>query len=197
MGIYVSGGSDGHITRNLEYLNLLTNQWKQLEPMKHKREEHGFTIGPDNKLYAIGGFNGKHCLNTAERYNIQTNEWAEIAHLGYHRRSLSAVALPDGVYALGGYDGENYLNTVEKYDIEKNEWVIIEPLNQARCTMAGVSSLDCSSIYAMGGYNGSPLNFVERYDAMALWWTTVQQPYGCRCAHSPTFKMSMLLCQLA
>jgi len=141
--------------------------------MKYKREEHGFTIGPDGKLYAIGGFNGKYCLKTAERFNPNTNTWEEIAPLHIARRSLCAVALPDGIYAMGGYDGEKYLNSVEKYDLNTNEWTIIQPMKHARCTMACLSSPDCRYIYALGGYDGTPLNLVERYDVVHDAWEFV------------------------
>jgi len=64
-------------------------------------------MGPDNKIYAIGGFGGpkNSCLNAAERYDPVTNEWESIAKLNIPRRALSAVALPDGIYAIGGFDG--------------------------------------------------------------------------------------------
>ena len=152
--------------------------------MKHKREEHGLTFGPDNKLYAIGGFNGKQSLNTAERYDIKTNTWEEIASLNSSRRSLSTVALDDGIYAIGGYDGEKYLNTVEKYNIQKNEWTFVQSLNQPRCTMACVSSLNYNSIYVMGGYNGSPLSSVECYDAVHGTWSFVRPMKYKRFMHS-------------
>lgn len=141
--------------------------------MKYKREEHGLTIGPDGKIYAIGGFNGKHCLRTAERYDISTDKWEEIAPLHCARRSLSAVALPDGVYILGGYDGEHYLDSVEKFNLEKNEWTVVQPLNRKRCTMACVSSADFSQIFALGGYDGGALSIVERYDVMSGTWQVV------------------------
>ena len=40
-----------------------------------KREEFAFAIGPDRKLYALCGFNGKECLKSAERYNIESKCW--------------------------------------------------------------------------------------------------------------------------
>ena len=138
-----------------------------------KREEHGLTIGPDRKLYAIGGFDGKKCLSSAERYDPQTNTWEEIASLRTPRRSLCAVALPDGVYALGGYNGDKYLESVERYDTVKNEWVPISSMNKAKCTMAAVASTDCRYIFAIGGYDGSALNQVERYDVVHGCWEFV------------------------
>lgn len=81
-------------------------------------------IGPDGKIYAIGGFGGPKntCLKAAERYDPKTNKWEVIADLNIPRRALSAVALPDGIYAIGGFDGQNYLSSIEKYDESKNEW---------------------------------------------------------------------------
>ena len=64
-------------------------------------------MGPDNKIYAIGGFGGPKntCLSTAERYDPVTKKWEKLADLNIPRRALSAVALPDGIYAIGGFDG--------------------------------------------------------------------------------------------
>lgn len=142
--------------------------------MKYKREEHGFAIGPDSKLYAIGGFDGKKCLNTAERYNIHTGQWEEIKPLHHARRSLSAVSLPDGIYALGGYDGHNYLRSVEKYNIERNEWMVISPMTHSRCTLSCVSWLGNGAIYALGGYDDSPLSLVEKYDVVYNKWEKIK-----------------------
>lgn len=141
--------------------------------MNSKREEHGFVVGPDKKLYAIGGYNGKKCLSSAERYDPEKDCWEEIAPLLFSRRSLSAVALPDGVYAIGGYNGENYLSSVERYDIQKNEWSIVAPMNKARCTMAAVGTSDCRYIYAIGGYEAGALSQVERYDLVHSRWEFV------------------------
>lgn len=39
--------------------------------MKERRDELAVTFGPDNKIYAIGGFGGSQniCLKSAERYD--------------------------------------------------------------------------------------------------------------------------------
>lgn len=89
------------------------------------------------------------------------------------RRALSAVALPDGVYVLGGYDGSKYLKSLDKFDIRKNAWVSLASMNEARCTLATVVSPDCQFIYALGGFNGSPLASVERYSILENAWETI------------------------
>ncbi len=184
VGIYICGGSDGHILRSCEHLDPIAGSWKSMENMHFKREEHGFTMGPDGKLYAVGGFNGKSCLTSAERYDPAANVWEDIAPLKTPRRSLCAVALPDGVYALGGYNGEKYLNSVEKYDPAKNEWIQVQTMNHPRCTMACLSSADCRYIYVLGGYDGSPLNLVERYDVVHDSWEFVTPMKSKRFMHA-------------
>ncbi len=141
--------------------------------MLTKREEHGLAIGPDRKVYAVGGFDGKACLAAAERYDPRTGQWEKIADLKTARRSLCAVALPDGIYAIGGYDGTRYLGTVERYDSTKDKWVSMPSMNKPKCTMSAVSTIDCRYIYVMGGYDGSALNLVERYDVVHGCWEFV------------------------
>ena len=148
-----------------------------------KREEHGITIGSDNKVYAIGGFDGKGSLITAERYDPKTNKWERIADLNYSRRSLCVVTLPDGIYAIGGYDGKKYLNSVERYDADRNCWVIMPSLNEPRCAMAAVVTSDCKNIFVMGGYKGNPLDVVERYDSIKQCWEVVSSMINKRFMH--------------
>ena len=136
--IYLCGGSDGHVSQSFESLDLVNNQWKLLEGMKYKREEHGFALGPDGKLYAVGGFNGKRCLKEVERYDIAKQTWEEIAPMNYARRSLCVTSLSDGIYAIGGYEKDTYLNIVEKYNIKTDTWDVIEGLNRKKIGRAHV-----------------------------------------------------------
>jgi hypothetical protein len=89
-----------------------------------KRDELAACLGPDNKIYAIGGYGGgdNACLSSAERFDLATGKWELIAPMNEPRRALTAVALPDGIYAIGGYNGKEYINTVERYNIYTNEW---------------------------------------------------------------------------
>ena len=61
----------------VEALDLHTQEWKKFSRMKTKRDELAITLGPDGKIYAIGGYGGpeRSCLNTAERYDPVTDTW--------------------------------------------------------------------------------------------------------------------------
>ena len=140
--------------------------------MNMKRDELAACLGPDNRIYAIGGYGGgdNACLASAERFDPVLGKWELIAPMKEARRALTAVALPDGIYAIGGYNGKDYINTVERYDFFANEWTTVRPMKKARCTLAAVASPDCQYIYAIGGFNGSPLSAIERYDITKEDW---------------------------
>jgi Kelch motif len=86
------------------------------------------------------------------------------------RRALGVVPMPDGIYAIGGYDGQKYLNSMEKYCLITKRWIRMKPMNTARCTLSAVASADCQFIYVLGGYNGQPLDLVERYSILTDTW---------------------------
>lgn len=123
--LIVIGGNDGQVLDNVDLLNLATGEWSLLPPMSIKRDELAVTIGPDGKVYAIGGYGGQNstCLKSVERFNFQTYTWEKVADLNEPRRALAAVSLPDGVYAIGGYNGSRYLGSMERYDEVKNKWI--------------------------------------------------------------------------
>lgn len=112
-------------------------------------------MGPDNKLYAIGGFNQTEgCLSTIESFDFQKQQWETVTKMTEGKRALSAVALPDGLYTLGGYNGKEYLNTVHRYDYFTKKWTQMRSMNSARGTFAALVSPNCNYIYAIGGFNG-------------------------------------------
>lgn len=110
-----------------------------------RRDELAAVLGPDNKVYAIGGYGGSAnacCLDSVERYDPITNKWEQVASLLQGRRALSAVAMPDGIYAIGGYNGKDYISSVERYNIIENVWEQVCSLNSPKCTMSAVASPD-------------------------------------------------------
>jgi len=154
--------------------------------MTLKRDELAACIGPDGKIYAIGGYGGtdNQCLSSAERYDPVTGKWEVIAPLNEPRRALAAVALPDGIYAIGGYNGKDYIKTVERFDMTTNEWYTVKSMNSARCTLAAVASSDFQYIYAIGGFNGQALRSIERYDIAKEEWAEVAPMRQKRFMHS-------------
>lgn len=113
------GGNDGKVLNQVEVLEFPAGKWRSVAPMNCKRDELAACVGPDNKVYVVGGYGGgdNTCLDSAERYNPATDTWEELQCMSQGRRALSIVALPDGIYAIGGFSGKNYIASVERYDI--------------------------------------------------------------------------------
>lgn len=44
-------------------------------------------------VYAMGGYDGHHRQNTAEKYNYRTNQWSLIAPMNVQRSDASATTL--------------------------------------------------------------------------------------------------------
>ncbi|CAO2645340.1 Kelch-like protein 10 [Lemmus lemmus] len=55
-----------------------------------------------NFIYAMGGFDGYVRLNTAERYEPETNQWTLIAPMHEQRSDASATTLYGKVKTQGG-----------------------------------------------------------------------------------------------
>ena len=89
--LIVIGGNDGQVLDSMDLLNLQTGEWSSLPSMRTKRDELAVTIGPDGKIYAIGGYGGQSstCLRSVERFNFQTYEWEKVADLNEPRRALA------------------------------------------------------------------------------------------------------------
>jgi hypothetical protein len=46
----------------------------------------------------------------------------------------------------------------------------MKSMNSSRGTFASLVSPNCNYIYAIGGFNGHPIDHVERYDVMNNFW---------------------------
>ena len=56
-------------------------------------------------------------------------------------------------------------------------------MNKSRCTLSAVATSDCQYIYALGGFNGQPLNLVERFDVCFNRWELITPMINKRFMH--------------
>jgi hypothetical protein len=128
----------------------------------------------NNKIYAIGGYNGSSSLTTVEEYDPATNTWTTKTPMPTSRYGLAAGVVNNKIYAIGGYGG---LTTVGEYDPAINTWTNCSSFGGCASMPTGRSLLAVgvvnNKIYAIGGYNGSSsLTTVEEYDPATNQWTT-------------------------
>lgn len=157
--LYMAGGHEGRehtyppesFSDKFIAYNPATKFWAELAPRPHKA--HGYQIAAfGNYIYAFGGFaySPDHkprwkSLSVIDRYDIKTNKWETIGHLGGPRSSNVAVTIGEKVYLLAGWDStpqkENdvegrFHSTVEVFDlrtekIELAPWSMPLPLRRA------------------------------------------------------------------
>ena len=56
--IVVIGGNDGKVLDKVDALDLKTMKWLKMPNLLMMRDELAVTVGPDNKIYAVGGYGG-------------------------------------------------------------------------------------------------------------------------------------------
>jgi hypothetical protein len=168
-----------------------SGSWRTVAPMPTAREGLAAVMGPDGKIYAIGGYNFNTLegyLNTLEAYNPSTNTWtcsvgdpssgcssASMAPMPTARWALAAATGPDGrIYAIGGWNANGQLNAVEAYNPSANTWATVAPLPTRRYLL-GAATGSHGRIYALGGCCGGGLSVdtVEAYDPPTNTWSTV------------------------
>lgn len=144
------------------------------------------------KIYISGGFNGWECVNTAEVYDPETNQWTMIAPMRKRRSGLCCVAYHGSIYVIGihilvveeflfildiikytinqgGYNGISRLCCGEKFSPETNTWTRIPKMYYPRSNFA-IAIID-DMIFAIGGYNGVYTMYnVECYDEKTNEW---------------------------
>lgn len=141
---------------------------KALAPMPTPRSLHGGALGPDNRIYAIGGWDGlTNVYSGVETYDPIVNAWTTESSLSAARFGLGAVTGADGrIYAIGGCSGItdcNALSSVEAYSTKSGTWTASTRMPTARGRLAATMGPD-RHLYALGGYaNSTRLSTVEAF----------------------------------
>jgi len=179
--IYAVGGQtkSGNSLSTVEVYDPIFGRWRDAEAMSMLRSRVGVAV-MQNRLYAIGGYNGQERLNTVEVFDAKTKRWSKVAAMNCKRSAVGAVALGDHLYVCGGFDGISSLDTVERFDPEENSWTMMPSMTKHR-SAAGVVQL-FGKIYALGGHNGlSIFDSVEVYDTQTESWTETVPMLSKRC----------------
>jgi hypothetical protein len=88
------------------------------------------------------------------------------------REHHSAVYHTPHLYILGGVNESRCLSECERYVCAENRWEVLSPLPRACCQMSGV--VVENSLYALGGYDGSSLDLVQKLSLESLTWELMQ-----------------------
>jgi hypothetical protein len=103
------------------------------------------------------------------------------------RQGHAAVYHTPHIYILGGFNDSGYLDECERYVFAENRWEALASLPRACNQMSGV--VVESSIYALGGWDGSYLDLVQKLSLESLTWELMQFRLPFTGSAIPCFKL--------
>lgn len=169
----VGGYGRGGVFRDCEFFNQSANSWVPSCKLTTPRARLAVVQHKD-KIYALGGSDGKAELGSVEVFTSESKGWEELpSSLCTARSDFGAAVLGGRIYAVGGIHYSNLLRSAEVFDPATEEWKRIAFMSTPRRGVAVVSCND--SIYAIGGQASSwgCLNSVECYNPITDQWRKV------------------------
>ncbi|KOM25234.1 hypothetical protein LR48_Vigan62s001100 [Vigna angularis] len=96
----------------------------------------------NEKLYALGGFDGKKMVQSIELFDPRLGAWIMGEPMIHPRGYCAAVVVNESIYMLGGVRiGENIVDTVENYKVGQG-WQ--ETCRSAAVNRCFLSAIACS-----------------------------------------------------
>ena len=171
----VGGFNRGGCLDSTESYNSITNSWKDTEKMSGVRGRLCTTLVGD-KIYAIGGSDGKRELSSVEVLHLSKDphRWEKLeAAMPTPRSCLGAAVLDGVVYVVGGEHYSVPLKTAEAFDTASRTWRTLSPTNIARSDVAVAAC--AGKVYAIGGRAPGLkcLSSVEAFDPARNTWSLV------------------------
>lgn len=185
----------GYIANSLEYSNNIYDlqlvppySCKLLSQIPQPRCHAAVECVCENKILILGGETTLYCehevdcVNSVLLYDINEDQWEEMAPLPFPVSSMATVQLQDDVILIGGSDksGEA-LDTVVMYNAKTGKSNVLPSMKHKRAGCVAI--ITGNVIVVMGGYNSeqSYLNSVECFNFVRETWqelpSMVEQRY--------------------
>lgn len=129
------------------------------------------SVAYENKIYAMGGIEGRADSNKVEIYDIETDTWSTGIDLPVEKYSFESVLYKDKIYTIGGYNKtDGLLTRVDVFDLKTNTWSTVSEMPTPRSSF--VAEVYNNKIYCIAGetyegYTGK----MEVYDIETNTWT--------------------------
>jgi len=143
--------------------------WLPVASMHTRRHALAATLGPDGRLYALGGSSFlPNALATGEAYDATANTWTPIARMRMPRYSFGLVTGQGGcLFALGGTTGKQNVGSVEAYLPATGRWVEMATTGAPPPGLIAIAGL-AGTIYTLEDSTG-----IQRYTPTTKTWTQV------------------------
>jgi hypothetical protein len=174
-------------TDQLHRTSLVTGQHSRHRvPSYRFKHRCCWSEGPGGSLLITGG--GRPAVSEVVRIDTR-REFAVSAqpHMHSPRKEHAAVYYAPHLYVLGGWRPIKYLRECERYVCDENRWEALPLLPRACCNSSGV--VIESSLYALGGFDGKNLDFVQKLSLKSLTWELMQFRLPYAASDLPCFKL--------
>jgi len=148
-----------------------TRIWSIAAPMIHARMAFAAVVGPDHRVYAIGGWDGQSALSSVEAYDVRGNSWSTCANLPLSVAEESAVVVRHHIVVIGGDNASGGQSFGTLFVLNNHGWVGGASMPTPRGAL-GVAVGPAGRIYAIGGYSAGYLATVEVYDPQTNRWSS-------------------------
>ena len=92
-----------------------------------------------NNIYLIGGNNGTLTLNSAEVFNIVTQQFSLMKSMEVPRFWFAAAISGEKIYCFGGSNDKGCLNLVQSFNLITEEWKKEKNLPEKKSGFAAVT----------------------------------------------------------
>jgi N-acetylneuraminic acid mutarotase len=147
-----------------------TDRWTTMAPMPTKRHALTATLGPDGRIYALGGTNNTITdMDVMEIYDPKTNTWQPGAPMPYGQECAASTFSqgPHGeVFVMGGWDTPEKIavSTVAAYDPRARSWRLLPSVPTGRAGGGAVRFDGADGYVHLYFIGGAPKeNCVEEY----------------------------------
>lgn len=124
-------GANHQVLVSCEKYDPGSDSWMPIAPLSQARSYLGVAV-INGYLYAVGGYNGMHWMNTVERYDPLQDQWTCVSSMISPRSSFGITVSRGRIYCIGGFSGESNLNTVEKYNPNTDTWHCVQSMQLRR-----------------------------------------------------------------
>jgi hypothetical protein len=162
-------------TRQLHRTSLVTGEHSSHQVQQYNTFTNGCCWSEvlGGSLLITGGIDiDEITVSDAVRIDVGTFEASRQRDMHTPRREHAAVYRTPHLYVLGGWSGSRSLSECERYFCAEDRWEALPPLRQACSNTSGV--VIERSLYALGGYNESDLDVVQKLSLDSLTWELMQ-----------------------